>query len=103
MKKKYFPNNWQAISECPADFFPPMEYDDLVDWKIYGYQLPSSHYGIIRTYDKKNGKVKEYSYKSEHYAKQKLKEVIKDDQVTVFATMEGVWHLMKPPIDFNNP
>ena len=69
MKRKYYPNNWQAIKECPSHYFPPMEYEEFAAWKIHGYQLPSSHYGIVRIENKDAGTVEEYTYKTEHHTK----------------------------------
>ena len=50
-RRKYYPNNWQAIKDTPAKWFPPLEYDELEEWKIHGYVLPSSIFGIIRSED----------------------------------------------------
>ena len=101
MKRKYFPNNWAAISKCPASYFPEMLYEDFEDWKIYGYQLPSSHFGIVRVEDMDTGKIEEHTYKSEYHTKQKLKREMKKNNTKVtLATMEGVYHLMPNPLDF---
>jgi len=102
MKRKYYPNNWDAIKECPPHYFPPMEFDEFAAWKIHGYQLPSSHYGIVRIEDKDKGTVEEYTYKTEHHTKMRLKkEVGKNTEITV-ATDDGVYHLLPNRIDFNN-
>ena len=107
MKRKYYPNNWKDIQKCPDNYFPSLEYWELVDWKIHGYELPSSYYGIIRVYDLETGKVSEHSYKSEYHALNKLKSARSHKTKAVLATMEGVWNLkqipLNPPIDFNNP
>ena len=55
MKKKYFPNNWRAIKDSPDKYFPSMPYEQLEDWKVYGYEIPASVFGLVRTKDK-NGK-----------------------------------------------
>ena len=49
MKKKYFPNNWRAIKDSPDKYFPSMPYEQFEDWKIYGYQIPASVFGLVRT------------------------------------------------------
>ena len=106
MRRKYFPNNWQTIKDAPSDFFPTMLYQEFEDWKIYGYELPSKYYGILRVRNPRNGVVKEYVYKSEYHAKRKIKEEIKKDKELTLCTMQGVWHLeanKDHPIDFNNP
>lgn len=103
MKRKYYPNNWEAIRSCPASYFPEMLYEDFEDWKIYGYQLPSSHFGIVRIEDLDTGKIEEFTYKSQYHTKQKLKKEMKGNKKVTLATMEGVYHLMPNPFDFNNP
>ena len=104
-RRKYYPNNWQAIKDCPANYFPPMEYEELKAWKIHGYQLPSSHYGIVRIEDKDTGKITEHTYKSEHHTKMRLKKEIGTNKHITLATDEGVYHLIPNPlnIDFNSP
>ena len=101
MKRKYYPNNWEAIKACPPHYFPPMEFEEFKDWKIYGYVLPSSVFGVIRTEDPKTGKVEEYTYQTRHHAKQRLSKEIKKNKKIVLATMDGVYHLQPdPPLDF---
>ena len=56
-KRKYYPNNWQAIKDCPPAYFPAMPFNEFRDWKIAGYQLPSSHFGIVRVENKDTGKI----------------------------------------------
>ena len=103
MKRKYYPNNWDAIKQCPSSYFPAMEYEEFKDWKIHGYQLPSSHYGIVRIENKDEGTVEEFTYKTEHHTKMRLKkEVGKNKEITI-ATDDGVYHLKPNRIDFNNP
>ena len=106
MRRKYFPNKWQMIKDAPAEFFPPMLYAEFEDWKVYGYEIPSRYFGIIRVKNPRSGVVKEYVYKSEHHAKKKIKqEILKDKEITL-CTMQGVWHIepnKNLPFDFNNP
>ena len=101
-RRKYYPNNWDAIKQCPPNYFPPMAYEEFRDWKVFGYQLPSSHYSIIRVEDLQKNTITEYTYKTEHHTKQRmLKEVSGHKRVTL-ATMDGVYHLIPNPLDFNN-
>ena len=101
-KRKYYPNNWQAIKDCPPAYFPAMPFDEFRDWKVFGYQLPSSHFGIIRVENKDTGKIEEYTYKSEYQARERVKKEMTHGRKITLCTMEGVWHV-KPLIDFNTP
>ena len=103
-RRKYYPNNWQAIKDTPAKWFPPLEYDELEEWKVHGYVLPSSIFGIIRSEDLQTGVIEEYTYKSKHHTKQRLKKEIGKHTAITLATDLGVYHLIPNPlnIDFNN-
>ena len=66
-KQKYFPNNWRRYKDSPDDFFSLggnvyHTFEDIMDWKVGGWELPSSVCCIIRVEHKDTGKVKEYVY-----------------------------------------
>ena len=103
MKKKYFPNNWRAVKDTPDKFFMSMPYEQLEDWKIYGYQIPESVFAIIRMKDK-DGKYTEKYYNTEAGAKNCITKCMDENKEIYMCTMEGMYHL-KPsdlPLDFNN-
>lgn len=79
-----------------------MLYEEFKDWKVHGYQLPSSHFGIVRIENLDTGKIEEHTYKSEYHTKQRLKKEMKGNKHITLATMDGVYYLMPPPLDFNN-
>ena len=68
-KKKYFPNNWQRYKDQPDSFYSLggnvyHTFEDIMEWKVSGWELPSSVCCIIRVQHKDSGKVKEYVYSS---------------------------------------
>ena len=73
-KKPYFHNNVEAIREAPSEYFYPIPYDEFMNWKIGGWELPSSCNYLIRERNLKTGKVKEYVYQKAGAAKKKLTE-----------------------------
>ena len=94
MTKKYFPNNYNKIAKCPAEWFEPMEYDLFMDWKMNGWDIMESHDCIIRTRNCKTGKVKEYSYQIPKHAKNRLKKIIKDQEdELILCTHDTIQHL----------
>jgi len=94
MTKKYFPNNYNKIARCPAEWFEPMEYDLFMDWKMNDWQIMDSHDCIIRTRNCKTGKVKEYSYQIPKHAKNRLKKIIKDqEEELILCTHDTIQHL----------
>ena len=103
MRRKYFPNNWQAIKDCPDKFFLSMSYDQFLDWKIHGYDIPDSVFGILRLEDKKTGKITEKFYSSPHHARRCLDKSLKENKDITLCTMDGIYHLTPSfPIDWNN-
>ena len=61
-KKKYFPNNWRLYKDSDDSMFIPHEYDELMYWKVAGWEIPSSVCCIIRETDPITKKVKEHVY-----------------------------------------
>tara|TARA_R100000458_G_C8176297_1_gene174947 strand:+ start:164 stop:499 length:336 start_codon:yes stop_codon:yes gene_type:complete len=79
-KKKYFPNNWEAIRDAPDEAFSspsgPLLFKDFMDWKMEGWELPSSVACVIRETNLSTGKVKEYTYAKQGNAKNKIDSII---------------------------
>ena len=91
-KKKYFPNNWEAIRDAPDEAFSspsgPLLFKEFMDWKMEGWELPSSVACVIRETNHK-GKVKEHVYSSRKWANKKIKELlIKGHEFTIAADDE---------------
>ncbi len=61
-KKKYFPNNWQAYKDADDSLFLQHTYEEFIQWKLNGWELPSSVCCIIRVTNSKTGRVKEHVY-----------------------------------------
>ena len=71
-KKPYYPNNWEALKGAPSEWFDSLDYEEFMDWKVSGWELPSSHECIIREENLFTGKITEHVYKRPHAAKQML-------------------------------
>jgi hypothetical protein len=83
MAKKYFPNNWQEFKDEPDDSFIPHTFQELMEWKVGEWEIPSSIYCILRCMNLKTGKVKEYVYQSQGAAFRKLEVLAKDPELEV--------------------
>ena len=77
-KKKYFPNNWQAFKDQPEQFFLPLDFEDFMDWKINGWEIPSSVACIIREQNIKTGKVTEHVYSRLSNANKRANKIMKE-------------------------
>ena len=96
MTKKYFPNNYDRIAKAPASWFMSIEYDDFMDWKMNGWDIPESHDCIIRTINCKTGKIKEFVYQQHKSARNKVRKLIMEqEEEFVIATHDHIQH-MKP-------
>ena len=104
-KKKYFPNNYDAVARAPAEWFIPLEYDEFMDWKIGGYELPSSINCIIRETRMDTGEVTEYVYQTAGHAKRKARQIMSEGvSEFVVATAEEL-HYLTPELveDYDDP
>ena len=104
-KKPYFHNNWKHLKDVPAECFDSLEFDEFMDWKIGGYEIPSSVNCIIREKRIDTGEVTEYVYQTAGRAKNKARQIM-DEGVSEFivATAESVHHLYPELIeDYDDP
>ena len=104
-KKPYYPNNYDAIAGCPSEWFDSIPFDELMAWKIGGYEIPSSINCIIREKRLDTGEVTEYVYQTPGRARNKARQIM-DEGVSEFVicTEEAVHHLFPEHIeDYDDP
>ena len=95
-KKPYFPNNWKKLKDVPEELFENIDFEDFMDWKIGGYELPSSINCVIRERDLNTGKVKEYVYSRPMAAKKKLEERMQSGEYEFTVCNGEAIHLLTP-------
>ena len=91
--KPDYPNNWEAYKEAPDEMFEPHTFEEVMSWKVAGWELPSSVCCIIRA--KTKGKVKEFVYQKQHAAENKVKS-LKADGVEFTVCTDQVIHFVPP-------
>ena len=100
--KPYYPNNWEAFKAAPVEAFVPHTFEELMSWKVAGWELPSSVCCIIRAETK--GKVKEYVYQKQYAAENKVKSLMAEGAEFTVCTDEAI-HFVSPDstdvIDFD--
>lgn len=79
--KKYFPNNWQKFKDAPDELFMPHTYEEIMDFKIAAWELPSNVCCVIRTSELESKKVKEYVYQRRSAAEKKVSQLMKEDGI----------------------
>ena len=74
MSGKYYPNNWEHYKDAPDDIFEPHTFEEVMTWKVAGWQIHSSVCCIIRAETK--GKVKEFVYQKQQAAENQVKSLM---------------------------
>ena len=93
-KKPYAPNNWQAFKDAPDSLFERHTFEEVMEWKVAGWELPSSVHCIIRTTNVDTKKVKEYHYKRDSAAKALVKRIMKEGRHEfTICDSESIHHL----------
>ena len=93
-KRKYYPNKWKQIKACPAEYFESIDFEDLMDWKLGGYELPEGVVCVLRERNLKTNKVSEYAYVQMSAAKRRTRKIIANgDSELVICTHSQVAHI----------
>ena len=101
-KKKYYPNNWKAFKDQPDHFFrdpasdKPLSFDEFMDWKMAGWELPSSVSCIIRERNLTTDKVKEYVYNRVSDAKKRCRKIMDVGESEFIVCTSDAVHVMYP-------
>ena len=97
MSGKYYPNNWQEYKDAPDEMFEPHTFEEIMSWKVAGWELPGSVCCIIRA-NTKSGKIKEYVYQKQHAAENKISKLMKSGNEFVVCTDDQL-HFISPKTD----
>ena len=104
-KKPYYPNNYDAVAGCPSEWFDSIPFDEFMEWKIGGYEIPSSISCIIREKRLDTKEVTEYVYQSTRHARNKARQLL-DEGVSEFVvcTADAVHHMYPEQIpEYDDP
>ena len=91
--------------DVPSECFDSIDYDEFMDWKIGGWELPSSCNYIIREQNIQTGKVKEYVYQKPSAAQQKLRQRMESGDCEFIAADHESVHILTPKWkeDYDDP
>ena len=98
-KKPYLPNNWKMFKDAPDDAFHPHTFIEIMEWKVGGWELPADVACIIRTTNLKNYKTKEYIYKRQHAAEQKIIKLMEEQKHEFVICTHDTLHYVGPNDD----
>jgi len=100
-KRRYYANNYQAVSDTDSAWFPQIPYEDFYEDAVFNWQLPSSHDCLIRAINLKTGKIEERSYKYRTPAYKFIEKNYKTHEFVV-VDHESVHTLSPNPQRYNN-
>ena len=92
-KKPYFPNNWQAYANCPAENFESLPMEQFMDWRVNEYEIPSSISCIIREEDQETGTVNEYVYTRASAAQNRANKIMAKGNTFIVCAHDGLHHM----------
>ena len=95
-KKPYHPNNWKMFKDAPDEAFHPHTFDEIMEFKVAGWELPADVACIIRATNLKNYKTKEYIYKRQHAAERKLLKFMKAQTHELIVCTHDALHYIGP-------
>lgn len=95
-KKNYFPNNWQEYKDAEDSDFIPHTFEEIMSWKVGGWELPSSVCCVIRTTDLKTKKIKEFTYQKPGMAQRKVEELMSNPSIEFTVCEHDAIHHLSP-------
>ena len=75
-KKPYLPNNWDEYANADDSDFIPHTFEEIMSWKVAGWELPASVVCIIRKTDIETKVTEEYTYSRRSADQRKLDELL---------------------------
>ena len=94
--KRYYPNNWEQYKDAPDEMFERHLFDEVMEWKVAGWELPSSVCCIIRVRDSKTYKIKEHTYMKESAAQNKVRQLMKTPDIEFTVCNHDAIHHVSP-------
>ena len=91
-KKPYFKNNWKKWKSIPDEMFEPHLFEEVMEWKVAGWELPMDVFCLIRTTNKHTKKVKEFVYKQPHAANKKIAQLALNTNLELVVTTHEAQH-----------
>ena len=82
-RKDPFPNEWEDVSNTDPKEFETATYQEVLE-EMTQWVLPDPFYCVIRAYNRKENKLKEYAYKQEGTARKRVLELAnKGEELTI--------------------
>ena len=99
MSGKEFPNNWEAVAQCPSEFFQECTYEEFIEWRLCAWDIPASVNCIIRAERKDTGEITEHVYQKPWAAKKRMLRYLQDGEHELTICSQDAIHLLKTEED----
>ena len=96
MSGKYYPNNWDEIVNADDDQFDTCTYEEFM-FGLSSWMIPSSHACIMRVENTDTGKIKEYSYRTDTGAANRIVKLADDPANVITVADNETIHLLVHP------
>ena len=96
-KKPYHPNNWKMFKDAPDEAFQEHTFEEVMEWKV-----AADVACIIRTTNLTNQKTKEYIYKRQHAAEQKILKLMDEKKHEFVVCTHDALHYVGPDLIDND-
>ena len=80
-KRKEFPNNWQKFKDAPDELFHEHTFEEIMDWRVGAWELPSNISCLIREADLETKKITEHVYQRSGAARNKVRQLMNKDGI----------------------
>jgi hypothetical protein len=82
-KKDPFPNEWEEVNNLNDNDIETATVEEVME-EVMAWYLPEPYCAVVRVYDRKQNKLKEYAYKLPSKANDRIREhALSDDEVTI--------------------
>lgn len=82
-KRDPFPNDWEEVNNLNDDDIETGTFEEIID-DVMMWHLPDPYCAVIRVYDRKHNKLKEYAYRLASKAHDRIRDAaLADEEVTI--------------------
>ena len=102
MAMNEFPNNWKAYKDAPDDMFEQHSFEEVMDWKVAGWELPSSIECIVRVTDQDTKMIRDNVYKKRGMAKRSVQKYMNTGGYEITIVDHNSIHHLYPTVNEDN-
>lgn len=88
-KKDPFPNDWEEVESLDDEDIDSMPFIEVLGLSVE-WDLPDPYCCVVRAYNRKDSKLREYAYKREGTARQKIAELAQQGIEVLVLTQQYV-------------